>query len=112
MDFLASVSMRFRREISALVITCVDWKETLEAHVFKVDLPGLNKEEVKVEVEDDQVLQISGERKMEKEEKKDRWHRNANMDQIKAFIENGVLTVTVPKVEVKKPDVKAIEIFG
>ena len=39
--------------------------------MFKVDLLGLNKEEVKVEVEDDRVLQISGERKMEKEEKKD-----------------------------------------
>jgi HSP20 family molecular chaperone IbpA len=27
-------------------------------------------------------------------------------------MENGVLTVTVPKEEVKKPEVKAIEIFG
>ncbi|KAK7814677.1 17.6 kDa class I heat shock protein [Quercus suber] len=105
-----------------------DWKETPEAHVFKADLPGLNKEEVKVEVEDDRVLQISGERKVEKEEKKDTWHRverssgkflrkfrlpeNAKMDQIKASMENGVLTVMVPKVEVKKPDVKAIEISG
>ncbi|KAK7849151.1 18.1 kda class i heat shock protein [Quercus suber] len=35
---------------------------------------------------------------------------NAKMDQIKAAMENGVLTVTVPKVEAKKPDVKAIEI--
>ena len=34
------------------------------------------------------------------------------MDQIKAAMENGVLTVTVPKVEVKKTDVKAIEISG
>nr|XP_023906086.1 18.1 kDa class I heat shock protein-like [Quercus suber] len=92
------------------------------------DLPGLNKEEVKVEVEDDRVLQISGERKVEKEEKKDTWHRverssgkflrrfrlpeNAKMDQIKASMENGVLTVTIPKVEVKKPEVKAIEISG
>ena len=41
----------------------------------KVDLPGLNKEEVKVEVENDRVLQISRERKVEKEEKKDTWHR-------------------------------------
>ncbi|KAK4572514.1 hypothetical protein RGQ29_030801 [Quercus rubra] len=72
------------------------------------------------------VLQISRERKVEKEEKKDTWHRverssgkflrrfrlpkNAKMDQIKAAMENGVLTVTVPKVEAKKPDVKTIEI--
>ncbi|KAM0844951.1 hypothetical protein ACQ4PT_056707 [Festuca glaucescens] len=30
----------------------VDLKETPEAHVFKADLPGVKKEEVKVEVED------------------------------------------------------------
>jgi HSP20 family protein len=37
---------------------------------------------------------------------------NAKLDQVKANMENGVLTVTVPKEEVKKPDVKAIEITG
>ncbi|RDX83860.1 18.5 kDa class I heat shock protein, partial [Mucuna pruriens] len=31
----------------------VDWKETPEAHVFKADIPGLKKEEVKVHIEDD-----------------------------------------------------------
>ncbi|GMY10976.1 18.5 kDa class I heat shock protein [Fagus crenata] len=118
----------FSRENSAFVSTKIDWKETPEAHVFKADLPGLKKEEVKVEVEDDRVLQISGERNVEKEDKNDTWHRverssgkflrrfrlpeNAKMDQIKAAIENGVLTVTVPKVEMKKPDVKAIQISG
>ncbi|KAM3692061.1 hypothetical protein ACJW30_08G058300 [Castanea mollissima] len=117
-DFPFSSEPQFARETSALVNTGVDWKETPEAHVFKADLLGLNKEEVKVEVE----------RKVEKEEKKDTWHRvecsngkflrrfrlpeNAKMDQIKASMENGVLTVTVPKVEAKKPDVKAIEISG
>ncbi|XP_075635701.1 18.5 kDa class I heat shock protein-like [Castanea sativa] len=127
-DFSFSSQTQFAKETSAFVNTRVDWKETPETHVFKADLPGLNKEEVKVEVEDDRVLQISGERKVEKEEKKDTWHRgerssgkflrrfrlpeNAKMDQIKASMENGVLTVTVPKVEVKKPDVKAIEISG
>lgn len=96
--------------------------------MFKADLPGIKKEEVKVEIEEDRVLQISGERNVEKEDKKDTWHRverssgkfmrrfrlpeNAKMDGIKAAMENGVLTVTVPKVEVKKPDVKAIEISG
>ena len=96
--------------------------------MFEADLPGVKKEEVKVEVEDDRVLQISGERKVEKEDKNDTWHRverssgrfqrrfrlpeNAKLDQIKASMENGVLRVTVPKAEVKKSDVKAIEISG
>ncbi|KAJ1375679.1 HSP20-like chaperone [Sesbania bispinosa] len=124
--FPSSVSASFPRENSAFVSTRVDWKETPEAHVFEADLPGLKKEEVKVEIEDDRVLQISGQRNVEKEDKNDTWHRverscgkfmrrfrlpeNAKMDQVKASMENGVLTVTVPKEEVKKPDVKAIEI--
>ncbi|PON80928.1 Small heat shock protein HSP [Trema orientale] len=118
----------FSRENSAFLNASVDWKETPEAHVFKADVPGLKKEEVKVEVEEGRVLQISGERNVEKEDKNDTWHRverssgiflrrfrlpdNAKVDQVKAAMENGVLTVTVPKVEVKKPDVKSVEISG
>ncbi|KAK2975662.1 hypothetical protein RJ640_025958 [Escallonia rubra] len=116
------------RETAAVANPRVDWKETPEAHVVKVDLPGLKKEEVKVEVEDGRVIQVSGERSREQEEKTDRWHRverssgkfvrrfrlpeNARMDQVKAAMENGVLTVTVPKEEGKKPEVKAIDISG
>ncbi|KAL9310105.1 putative small heat shock protein HSP20 [Arabidopsis thaliana] len=115
---------------SAIANARVDWKETAEAHVFKADLPGMKKEEVKVEIEDDSVLKISGERHVEKEEKQDTWHRverssggfsrkfrlpeNVKMDQVKASMENGVLTVTVPKVETnkKKAKVKSIDISG
>ncbi|OVA05073.1 Alpha crystallin/Hsp20 domain [Macleaya cordata] len=119
----------FSNETCQFVNARIDWKETPEAHVFKADVPGLKKEEVKVEViEEGRVLQISGERNKEKEEKNDQWHRverssgkflrrfklpeNAKVDEVKASMENGVLTVTVPKVEVKKPEVKAIEISG
>ncbi|GMH12730.1 hypothetical protein Nepgr_014571 [Nepenthes gracilis] len=112
----------------AIVNASVDWKETQEAHVFKVDLPGLKKEEVKVEVEEGRVLQISGERSLEKEDKNDKWHRversrgsflrrfrlpeNAKLEEVKAKMEDGVLIVTVPKQEIKRPEVKAIEISG
>ncbi|XP_074562119.1 16.9 kDa class I heat shock protein 2-like [Curcuma longa] len=126
---LAERQPGFVDETSAFANTRIDWKETAEAHVFKADLPGVKKEEVKVEVEEGRVLQISGERTKEQEEKKDKWHRverssgkflrrfrlpeNAKVDQVKASMENGVLTVTIPKEEVKKaPEVKSIEISG
>ncbi|XP_042379021.1 16.9 kDa class I heat shock protein 2-like [Zingiber officinale] len=125
---LAETRPGFVDETSAFANTRIDWKETPEAHVLKADLPGVKKEEVKVEVEEGGVLQISGERTKEREEKKDKWHRverssgkflrrfrlpeNAKVDQVKASMENGVLTVTIPKEEVKKPEVKAIEISG
>ncbi|KAL5126765.1 18 class I heat shock protein [Glycine soja] len=116
-----------RSETAAFANTRIDWKETAEAHVFKADLPGLKKEEVKVEIEEEgRVLQISGQRTKEKEDKNDTWHRlerssgsflrrfrlpeNAKLDQVTAAMENGVLTVTVPKVDVKKPDVKPVQI--
>ncbi|KAG6397005.1 hypothetical protein SASPL_143166 [Salvia splendens] len=119
-----SLSSIPNRNTSQFAATRVDWKETPEAHVFKADVPGLRKEEIKVEVEEGNILQISGERSREKEEKNDTWHRverssgkflrrfrlpeNAKADQVKASMENGVLTVTVPK----KPQVKAIDISG
>ncbi|KAK9057611.1 hypothetical protein SSX86_022447 [Deinandra increscens subsp. villosa] len=123
-NFLTPTLSDSPREMSARI----DWKETPEAHVFKADLPGLRKEEVKVEMEEGRVLQISGERSLEKEEKEDKWHcverssgkfarrfrlpENVKGDEVKASMENGVLSVVVPKVEVKKPVVKAIDISG
>ncbi|KAH7670393.1 Small heat shock protein HSP20 protein [Dioscorea alata] len=111
-----------------------DTKETPEAqvdkcscyNVFKADLPGLKEEvKVEVEVEEGRVLQISGEWSKEQEEKNDKWHcverrsgkflrrfrllENSKVDQVKAAMENGVVTVTVPKEEVKKPEIKSIE---
>ncbi|PON70838.1 Small heat shock protein HSP [Parasponia andersonii] len=73
-------------------------------------------------------LDYSKERNAEKEDKNNTWHHvehsggkfmrwfrlpvNDKMDQVKAAIENGVLTVIVPKAEVEKPDIQTIEISG
>ncbi|MFS7902671.1 putative small heat shock protein HSP20 [Helianthus anomalus] len=106
-DFSISSSSDVSRETSALVNARVDWKETPEAHVFKADLPGIKKEEVKVE--NDKWHQV--ERSIGKFTRRFRLPENAKMDQVNAAMENGVLTITVPK-EAKKPNVKSIEISG
>ncbi|KAK8561714.1 hypothetical protein V6N13_149126 [Hibiscus sabdariffa] len=115
-------------DISTLTNPRIDWKETPKAHVIQADLPGIRKEQVKVEIHEGRVLQLSGERNVDKEEKNETWHRverghgkflrrlrlpeNAKADEVKATMENGVLTLTIPKVEEKKPEVKSIEISG
>lgn len=113
--------------------TPTDWKETKDAHVFISDIPGLNKDQVKVEIDEARVLQISGDRNNDDVDDKnknnnDKWHRvercrgkfqrrfklpeNAKVDEVKAHMENGVLVVTIPKHEVKKPQTKLIQIDG
>ena len=94
--------------------------------VTKVDLPGLKKEDVKVEVTDG-YLAITGERKAESEEKTDNVYRcersygsfyravplpeGAKLEDVKATFADGVLEVSVPlpaKVE-SKPRTVMIE---
>ncbi len=81
---------------------------------IEAELAGLKKEDVKVTIEDG-VLTIRGERKQETEEKKKNYHRvervfgsfsrsftlgeNIDKDNIEAKYEDGVLHLTLPKVE-------------
>jgi HSP20 family protein len=81
------------------------------------ELPGLKKEEVKVELSDD-ALVIEGERKREHKEEREGYYRSercygkfyrsiplpegAKTDQAKAELSDGVLKVTVPVPETKK----------
>ena len=96
-----------------------------EKHIYlKAEIPGLSKEDVKVTINDENVLQIRGEKKYE--EKKDgesyvRMERsfgeftrsfllpdNVKEDEIKAKFENGVLEIALQKLEPAKP--KEIEV--
>jgi HSP20 family protein len=93
--------------------------------VTRVDLPGMKKEEVKVEVTDGH-LAISGERKTEKEEKKENeyycereygtFYRTvplppgANVENVKATFNEGVLEVTVPLPVKVEPAAREIQI--
>ncbi|KAK9272272.1 hypothetical protein L1049_002643 [Liquidambar formosana] len=100
----------------------MDWLEIPNAHIFKVNVPGFNKEDIKVQVEDGNVLHIRGEGEKEESLGKDAvWHvaergtgkgefsreielpENVKVDQIKAQVENGVLTIVVPKDASPKP---------
>lgn len=119
----------FLKDSKAMMGTAVDVKETPTEFRFMADLPGLKKEEVKVQLEDGNVLSISGERTREVRQDTDKFHRmerstgrfmrkfrlpeNADLEKITATAENGVLTVNVPKVkppEVEKPKVVDIAI--
>jgi HSP20 family protein len=101
----------------------VDITEDDKEYLVKAELPDLKKEEVKVTVENGE-LTISGERKLEKEEKNKKYHRiersygsfvrsftlpeAVNGDKVNAEFKDGLLTVHLPKDEKAKP--KAIDV--
>jgi HSP20 family protein len=96
----------------------VDIQETEDAYKLHAELPGLTRDDINITLENN-VLRLSGERKFEKEAKKDSYHRiertygaftraftlphQVEADGVQAAFENGVLTITVPKAEQAKP---------
>jgi HSP20 family protein len=93
-----------------------DIHESDSAYVLEVDLPGLTRDDVKINVENN-VLTITGERKpnftkensFHAERSFGKFTRSFNLsklvktDAIEARYENGVLILTLPKVEEVKP---------
>lgn len=104
----------------------VDISEDEKNLYVTVEIPGVNKEDVKVTINDDNILVIKGEKKREfKTEDKERnfirversygsFQRsfmlpdNVKKDNVSAKFENGVLTIKLEKVEPEPP--KQIEI--
>ncbi|XP_077219239.1 MATH domain and coiled-coil domain-containing protein At3g58270-like [Tasmannia lanceolata] len=96
-----------------------DVKEYPNSYAFVVEIPGLTLSDIKVQlVDNDKALFVSGEQKREKEEgvtyvraerkfgsfsRKFVLPDNMNTDAISAIYKDGVLTLTVGKIEDKKP---------
>ena len=96
----------------------VDVYEDKDNVIVKAEVPGLKKEEIQVTLHNG-VLSISGERKSEEKVEGAETHRSERFvgrfqrtvtlpsevkgDQVKAQYTDGILTITLPKVEEAKP---------
>lgn len=121
-----------RSEFTRESMRAVDWAphvdvaETTEDYQIKVEVPGVNKDDVKVTVNNG-ILRVEGERHQEKEENGKKYHRiersygsflrtftlPENIDEtlVRAEYKDGVLNVRIPKTERAKPksiDVKVL----
>ncbi len=103
----------------------LDVEETQDEVTVRAELPGLKKEEIKLQVEGD-LLVLSGERKQESESKGKTIHRlervygqfqravqlpsEVDGSRATAAYESGVLTIRLPKREEAKPKEISIEV--
>jgi len=112
---------------SAAWMPVLDVKESDKQYTVHAELPGIKKEDINIDF-DKGILTISGEKKDEKKEENEKWHRversygkfsrslvvpeGVTPEQIKAKFDNGVLEVTFPKPEIeqKKEELKKITI--
>lgn len=92
----------------------VDISETKEAIVVKVELPGLSRDDIEIDVANG-ILTVKGEKKFESEEEDKTWHRrevrygsfsrsfslptDVKSDEANASFADGVLTISLPKEE-------------
>ncbi|HEY3020377.1 MAG TPA: Hsp20/alpha crystallin family protein [Solirubrobacteraceae bacterium] len=108
-------------------VPAMDLVETDDHFVLKADLPGLGPDDVNIEVEDN-VLTVSGERKVEHETQREGFYRierasgefrrsltlpeGVNLEDIAAGFDKGVLEIRIPKPEERKPRKVSISLGG
>jgi HSP20 family protein len=121
-DFFGPARKAFR-PLEAEWAPAVDVSETADKVVIKAEVPGMEAKDIDISLSGD-VLTVKGEKKSEREEKKESYHlversygsftRSLRLpaaveaDKIQANYKRGVLTITCPKKEEAKA--KAIEI--
>lgn len=103
----------------------IDIAENPEAYEITVEVPGVDKDDVEITVRDDSLV-IRGEKKREEKGERGRYHyversvgsfqrmlslpADADHDHISANFKDGVLAITVNRLESQKSDVKKIDI--
>jgi HSP20 family protein len=103
---------------SGTFVPAVDVYEDEHNLVLKMEIPGVNDEDVTVSVEND-TLTVQGERKFEKEEKEENFHRierrygsfirtfklpnTVDTDKVEAGCDKGILKITLAKRAEAKP---------
>jgi len=106
-------------------VPTVNTREADDAYYIEVDLPGIEKEDININV-DENTLTISGERKVKEEHKEDNFYKvesvygkfersfslpeDVDTDKIEAEHKNGVLEIKIPKVAKVEKTPKKIEI--
>jgi len=102
------------RPVEGNYLPGLDVKETENAFEIEVMLPGITKEDIKIDLED-RILTVSGERKSTKEEDNVKYHlvesrygrfsrsltlpNNINRDSIDASYTDGILKISIEKDE-------------
>jgi HSP20 family protein len=121
-DFLAPVAPG-DESLGADWMPVVDIREDEATLVFVAEMPGLDRDQVELTLENN-VLTLSGERKLERDEEKEHYHRieraygsfsrsfrlpsNVDSQKATATFKDGLLTVELPKSENARP--KKLEI--
>ena len=114
MDSFFDEALQNRRSVEGTFTPGMDIIESETNYQIRLALPGIKKEDLKIDLEN-RNLTISGERKMEEHKEGTRYHmletvygnfsrtvtlpENVNREHVDATFENGILTVTIEKDE-------------
>ena len=101
----------------------LDFIDKEKEYLIKLEIPGIEKNEVEVEI-DDNILIIKGEKKTESKEENDEMYvcertygafrrelqlpTNCNKEKIEANYKDGILSLSLPKTEIKEKEKKKI----
>ena len=104
----------------------MDISETEQAYVIHAELPGVQKEDIKISISEDKILSISGEKKKSEQVQDENFVRmerfygtflrtftlpeHIQSSSIKADFTNGILEISLPKSELIKPKEITVEI--